>query len=521
MLPRLLRWTGDSINLEDGAYAQNALLIARGYRPYLDFTQVAFPFAEQFLALLVRAFGPRIRLIEATTLALNLLTALLLFRAGTVLAGRRCGAVAAVLWSWSPWVAFYSNFERETPALIGVMTALVIALRPEPLRGRRLLLVAGALLFACLMKITLIMAALALVAHRLLCGRWREALALLALFLGGLALATFACWLVWGQPFLEQVWLYGVFRGRVVSAGGALGMVLNFLDPLSAAGFVGLILVGIPGLRRPVGAVALVLLFDLLFYSVVSPTFWAHNVLVLLPSLALLAGACAAQATRWRAAGRVLACGLFVLFAVWPTAESVAAAVREGLDPTAPAHVRAWGEPRAEILQMADFIERHSGPDDVVESTSSWATFEAGRLKFVRDWDLQSIAQGLHASLAADGLRATMAKIDGPAPLGAGQPGNPPTHPPKVWTNTEGGGLMAGYALRLLANDVIYVRPAYLQALARREIALVMEPLPAGVIEAKDLREAGYELVSEGFVAGWRPKDGPAPPRRLPPLFER
>jgi hypothetical protein len=80
---------------------------------------------------------------------------------------------------------------------------------------------------------------------------------------------------------------------------------------------------------------------------------------------------------------------------------------------------------------------------------------------------------------------------------------------------------MAAYALRLLANDLLYVRPLYLDALARRQLALVLEPLPAGVIDAADLRAAGYEVLREGLLTGWRPKEGPAPPARLAPLFER
>jgi hypothetical protein len=148
------------------------------------------------------------------------------------------------------------------------------------------------------------------------------------------------------------------------------------------------------------------------------------------------------------------------------------------------------------VHRRAAFIARWSEPDDLVVTSNPWWSFQAGRVEFVRYWDLQPVLEGIQASLAADGLRATFAKRQGPLLLGPGQPEPDPR-------TLE----LQPYYGREVANSLAYVRPRLLAALERREIALVAEPLPRFILEPVDLQRAGYERFGnfEKGVVGWRP----------------
>src|SRR5262245_49828403 len=158
--PHVARLLGPNIAPVDGFYAHGALMIARGYEPFIHFTQVAFPFAEQALALVIRAVGHDVMVFEASHLVIVLAVAAALYGAGSRLAGGIAGMVAALAWSWQVWVVHYHLFERETWAALGTSLALFVYLRPEPLNWRRAAGVALALALAFTMKITALVPAL-------------------------------------------------------------------------------------------------------------------------------------------------------------------------------------------------------------------------------------------------------------------------------------------------------------------------------------------------------------------------
>jgi hypothetical protein len=255
------------------------------------------------------------------------------------------------------------------------------------------------------------------------------------------------------------------------------------------------------------------LLASLSFFAFVSPTVWDHNMIDLAPAQALLAGLLVASllsARSWRAVAR--AAGVVVLLAL-----AVLFVRRDELGAEARLHagvvrvqVRAsghgtWGTSRAWLDRRADFVRRHTAPDEVIGCLDPWIAFAAGRVKFVRDWDLAGLARGLQASLEADGLVATLARRRAPPVLGPGEIPVPVSHPPRAAGELARRGPMADYLARLLANDLVWIRPDYLEALHAHAIALVLEPLPPGVIDDEDLLAAGYERFTDGGLAAWRP----------------
>src|SRR6185436_3093320 len=124
----------------------------------------------------------------------------------------------------------------------------------RPSRGSSAGRVADALLLAALVKLTALFAALGLVAHLLLGGRTRDALALAWRFAALLLVATLAGWALWGQAFLVQVWLFGFFRSaQGLRAGDALAQLLGWADPVTMLGLAALLVVGLPNLRRAAG----------------------------------------------------------------------------------------------------------------------------------------------------------------------------------------------------------------------------------------------------------------------------
>ena len=503
-VPHLIRMLGPTLAPADGFYAHGAFMLSRGYEPYVHFTQVAFPFAEQLLALAMRAFGHVLLVFEISHLLVVLAVAAALYGAGCALAGRIAGVVAAVAWSCQVWVVHYDLFERETWAALGTSLALLLYLRAGSLGWRRAAQVALALALAFVMKITAVMPAAALLLHLLVRGRVREAARLLFIYLALLAAVTCVCWRLWGDPFLWQVFLFGFFRNADHALSGSLAQLLSWTDPVLAAGFVALFVWGLPQLRAPAGAVALVLVADLLYTVQLNPVVWQHNLINLAPSCALLVGGLAAQPTRRRLiAELLLLLALIGAIAQWSGEWMAGEYGSEG------PYFGGWH--RDGMDRRAAFLQKYSSADEIVATSQPWWSVQAGRIEFVRYWDLQSVALGIEASLQADGLAATFGKRQGPLLLG---PGLPEANPRLS--------RLDAYHARLLANGLQYDRPLFLAALQRSEIALVMEPLPPGILEPADLVAAGYERFedSELGLAGWRPPHGESHPR-VAELFQR
>lgn len=499
--PHFVRLAGPLATARDGFYAHGAWMIANGHEPYVDFTQVAFPFLEHWASWWIAAFGPHLRVVELATLVVVLATALALFTCGRRLANGWAGALMALGWSWSVWVLAFNLLERETYAALGTALALAAYARPGALTGRRALVVAGALLLGTTMKITAVMPALALCAHLALRGDARGTLRLGLTYAAGVLLVTGGCWLAYGWPFLWQTYLFGFFRNQTHDAAAAWAFLVRHLDPVLLVGLVAALAYGVPRLRRREGAVVLVLAADLLYLTAVSPTIWDHNLIALVVPCSVLFGLwidgfgarwrSADAASRWERAVTPACLAVLVVLGVrepsW-RAMSGLRAVRLGMG----------GRPRAEIEERGAFLARHSEPGQLVVTLEPWEAFVADRPKLVRYWDLMPVALGVEASLRADGLAATFAKRRGVLVLGPGRPPPPP--------GAEA--LKDPYVARLAANAVHWIRPRLLAALATKRVAVVLEDLPPAVLTETDLIAAGYQRVEEGRVAGWVPVGG-------------
>lgn len=505
-----MRLLGPTLAPTDGGYVHAAYMLSRGFEPYVHFTQVAFPLAESVLAGAMRLFGSDLRVVEAVNDLVVLAVALAAWVAGTRLGGPRAGALAALAWSWSQWVVWHNVFAREIWAALGVAIALAATLggRPDsagqdassqaslaPLRGRRLALVAGALLLAFGMKITALVAALALCVHRLVAGRPREALHLALAVLGGAACMTLIGAWLWGDPFLWQVYLFGWFRLGETDLPARAAHLLGWTDAVQALGLVALLVWGLPRLRGPAGAPALVMVGYLTYMLLLSPTLWQHNLINLaLPSALLLAGLATDRRRRLGAA----VTALLVLLACISLFSG-------GYMPGSygPRGPYFGGVPREGVEHRAAFLERYSNSEEIVSTTQPLWSVQAGRIEFVRDYDTQAVAQGIEAGLRREGLIATLrARHDHLLIGGDGEPDAPEL------------ARLGPYYGRLLANGRAYLRPLMLDALGRHEIALVMEPLPPGLLDEDDLLAAGYVRIvdHELGVVGWRPEAGGSHP---------
>ncbi len=519
-VPHIVRASGDDCAPRDGMYVHAALMLSKGYEPYVHFTQVAFPLAEAVLAAVITVAGPTLPAVEWTTNAVILLTALALFVAVRRSLGLRPAVIAALLWSWGLWVVHFNLFERETWAALGTSLALLayaplVAARadadpgpddddeararpgPVPLDWPRAARIALALGLAFTIKITAVMPAAGLCLHRALVGDLRGALRLGLLYSGLIGAATLSASTVWGRPFLEQVYMFGFFRQQTHDVLGAWGEVVAHLDHTLLLGFVGLVTWAPRRGRGLAGAAALVLLMDLLYATVISPTLWDHNLLNLFPACAVLgAGLVDALLRPGRGRLRLAAlgvAGLLVLAVVFGSRPYMAGEY----GPRGPGF---GGRAREGLERRAELIAMHTGPDEIVECIMPWWAFVADRVKFVRYWDLAPVALGVEASLRADGWSATFAKRHDALLLG---PGLPP--PPKKTQNLQ------AYAARLMACSLTYIRPELLDALQRRELGLILEPLPPGVLTERDLWAAGYQPFEQWGLRAWKPQAGSRP----------
>ncbi len=524
-IPHLLRLAFPVASMSDGFYGHAALMFARGYEPYVDFTQVAFPLAETILGAAIRMGGADIRVIELVNKLFVLGVAAALFGAGRRMQSNWTGAVAALAWSYGTWVLHFNLFERETWAALGTALALLAYFGSDVITPRRALFVAGGLLLAFCMKITAVMAAAGLCVHLALCGRWREMWRLGLTYSAGVLLVTLACWARYGDPFLWQVYVFGFFRNQQHGTLESLGFVVLHSDPFMLAGWVALVLYGLRRLRRPAGALVCVLALDLVYATVISPVVWDHNMINFVVPLSLLLGGGLDHVLSGRDADRrarqlhvglagLTAVVLFVLgLDVFTERRFINRELADDWRPARYGFGITGGRDRGWLQAQADFVRSHTEPEDVIACLEPWIAFQADRVKFVRYWDLQPVAMGVEASLAADGLRATLAKRGERLLLGPGMPEPDPralnVHDP--------------YLARLYANGLAHVRPRLLDGLARGAIALVLEPLPPGILTEADLRRAGYErrTGAHGLAAWLAPPGRAAASRKVLPIYAR
>ena len=540
LAPHLARFLGPDAIYADGIYAHAVLMLARGHEPYVDYTQVAMLPVEALLAALVRLFGPRTEVFEVTQ-DFVILGAAFALRGALRRAGRpRAGALAALLWSWSPWVLHFNLFERETWSASAVALAFLAIAPYLPARGAAavplerggLLRTGGALALAFAVKITSAASAVAFAAFLLASGRGRDALrlGLATAAIAGAAVAVHAA--IWGAPFLQQVFVFGLFKGRNCPPGVGPTLLVTLADPVIVLGVAGLLLWALRRARGLPGLAAAALLGTMLYALVLSPTVWDHNMIDLVLPAAVLGGGLLdrllpgrgdedeeAAAAPGRSGGRprlaLVAGTVAVAAAFWVGDHFVPFTRHEH----ALAHYGPWGPgfggtSREVVALSAAVLAAHSRPDELVLTTDPWVSCLANRVEFARYWDIEPVMHGVERSLEADGLLATLAKSRDAIVLG---PGRPPT-PPGFNIGVR------GYVDRLNANTVVYMRPRLLEALAARRIAFLQWPfLPPSVQElvltVAELEALGYKRFRGTQAAGcYRPVGG-ATSRELEPMF--
>lgn len=491
--PHVARTLGDHAAFVDGIYPHGAWMLAQGHEPYVHFTHVAMLPVDALLAALMRTFGAEVRVLEIATTVVVLAVGALLGLAARRAVGALAGGVTAILWCTSIWVLHFHLFERETWAALGVAGAFLALARHLPrddgeapsLSWSRAALVAFALAAAVAVKLTTLFTAVGFCVFLAISGRLADALRLGAAYTAWLTLLIGAHVAAYGEPFVQQVFLFGFFRHGDAALADRVAHMMSHGDHVLVLGAVGLAVAALRQPRGLAGAAAVVLAADLVYLLGVSPTLWDHNMIQPAITSAVLGGCGVAEL----AAGRRVFGGLIVAaaatFAVVraPPLPDVYGVPGPGFG----------GTPREVFARQAAFVERHSPPGSVIECADPWTAFVAERVCFVRYWDLHPVMVGLVKSIEVDGYAATFAKRDGQLVLGAGRP----EPPPRIG--------IAPYRARLLANAIVHVVPVLREALAAHEIALVLEPT---LLKPDDLRAAGYERFEDlGFV-GWRPADG-------------
>ena len=380
--PRVARMAAPRVWLEDTPYLYAAYLLGQGHRPHVDFVCPHFPALEFGLAAAYKAFGATHRTAEALTQLAAFLSSWLAFsltrRAWQRLCGKRSlspgagfwpGLVAALLFGACSLTFRFHLFEREVFLCLVLLATAFVVLGERELSRPWPVLVGLALGLGLTIKLTFVVYAAVLTAFVF----WelkdrRSAVVMASACLGFCAAATALCWWAYGSDFLFQVYMLHFFKGRNFLNVGAKLMEARVWCSLPMAG----LMLSVPftdQMRDRLTRFAWATLAGyVLYFLVCSPTLWAHNMLMMLPSMAVLGSLGAAKwvegvpraGRSWGAAART-AIGLVILVA-GPT----------WLFPLRNKNWRpegAWGFAgmrRSDIARAARFIQERVEPDEQI-----------------------------------------------------------------------------------------------------------------------------------------------------------
>ena len=406
--PRVLRMLYGGVLSEDTGYLNCALLLQQGFRSYVEVPLINFPLLEQLLALVFHVFSASILTAEAVTQLAAFTVSLLVWRIGVRLGGPVCGAVAALLLAGSALVFRYHVFEREYFVDVAVLGAswlsLIEAESAAPSAPR--CVAVGALLFIALsFKLTAVGASAAVVLYLAWPARQPRAAAIAGGVAGGLlVLSTLAHYLVYGDPFLVDVFLFRLVRAPLHSWAEKLGRLLAGVDVSVALGLAGLAWTALTRPGRNWVLPVLQLVTTSIFVIVLNPTVWPHYLLELLPWLTLMAGNLLAAASRSlrrldrRRTGTVivlvgLGCALLTLAAFGTKSR------------------RSWtygfgGMSRDEIGGLVAYVRAHSAAAQKV-AVPSLVAFGANRNEAIPYAEITGTLLELQHRVAAVGYRAT------------------------------------------------------------------------------------------------------------------
>ncbi len=480
---RLLLVAFGRFYVDDGFYLANAFRIGLGHRPFEDFVHVAFPLIEACYAPLLAAADDRLAAASLLTGAVVILTSIGVAIWARRVAGPAAGFIAGAAYQVAAPVIAFHLFQRELWTNAGIAWAGALLFASRGHGDRRAATVGLLLALTVTFKLTAVVPAGALLVALLVEARRREAL-IAAGFGAAAFLATVLVFAARYQgEFVSQVFLFYFFKG---SAAGFAARALTFtehLSPVLLFGGLGLALVRGPALR-PARVVALAWL---LHYSIVSSSFWDHNVLDFAVPAAIGAGALAA---RWWESRRRAVLAAVILGTV--------AVGTYGIGERRPHWYPAgWGEhvPPLARAQVALLAEKSTRRDRSHVPTPMTAVV-AGRVSFVGDYELEPVARGLVIELRRRGLAATWALREDGVAFGA-----PPGVPiPPVPENR--------FVARVFANSLIQIAPRLIDAARARELAVLLQPLPSGV--AEEALDHGYTKVEVGRVRALLRDDAPA-----------
>jgi len=401
VIPRLVRALYPEIWVEDDQLMENAFAVARGLRPYLDFSHAQLPVLEWVAGAYVRAIGASELRMELLNGAAIYATSVLVFCLAQRALDRRAAIAAALLYSCSSLVFRYHVWAREYFVSVCVLAAvlLVVGDRSRPWRTA---VIVACLSLACAIKLTAAVSVGVIVVF-IAVGVRQVSRAVTVAAGTSLALTALFCSAYWayGFPFVFQTVLFHFFKGRDPSRSGLTypAQLFDVLVPLAALGIAGL-------WRRPLSpALSLVALAGgalYLFYGMLSPTAWGHNYLELLPFLAVLAGAgCVWLIDAYRRSWGRFAAGVAVIAAslAWVAPLRNENAERDS--------VYGFGfVPRRELAELAGAVRAASRPDEEVIAPS-FIAFEANRLPLVRYPENLGVMRATEAEYLAHGFLAT------------------------------------------------------------------------------------------------------------------
>lgn len=407
-VPRVIRIADSRVWFEDESYLNSALLLHRGFKPFVEVPLLNFPQLDQLLGFVFGLFTPSIRTAEICTQLMVFAVSLLLWRLGIRLGGRVCGVVASLLFATSALVFRYHLFDREFFVVAPVLAATLLVLPASPahaLSARRCATI-GALLFAALtVKLTAIGAVLATVLYLAIIARQLRAAAITGTTASVLLLlSTGIHYHLYGDPFLVALFLFRLARAPFASLQERIAHIRSTIDFSVVVGAAGLAWT-IVNLRARVWMLPLLHVTVTTIYLVVlNGSFWVHNGLEILPWLALLGGNLVGGfrlplRPRWRTAIAALS-ALAVMAWLLPIARN------HQTGPLAYSYgFEGWQ--RQEIATMAAFVRAHSSPQQRL-AVPPIIAFEADRDELVPFPEINGVLEELQRSVAQVGYVATL-----------------------------------------------------------------------------------------------------------------
>jgi hypothetical protein len=383
---------------EDAAYIYHGFALQSGQRPFLDILVVHPPAFEGFLSILYRIFGVTYLVPEIFSALTMTAMALLLCDTTRRLLDPAAAWFAAAVFSGASLLARYHIYEREvyTAALAILVVWLLVARKERFWLYASIGVLCGA---GFAVKFSGLFLPAAVVIYLLIEKKWRPALTVAAFFLAVGAGVWIFYFLKYGKPVFYQLILFHFIKGVNVSLFTRLRetfvLDLNYLLPLGAAGVI--LMAG----HRPRGVFFLffILFAEIaIFFLIFSSTLWAHNMIDLLPPLAVGAGYAfwrvkgMAATRRLRIGPAALIAGLAAVFAILGSFDFKH-------------NYQGWGYvSRRQVTDIARLIRAHT-PENMPIYASQYMANEARRLRIVDYEELLGPYRWMLETLARDGIR--------------------------------------------------------------------------------------------------------------------